>query len=92
MIWAGYVAIAVAVLWILYKLYVAYGSSGGTVEVVVYDAAVYPPVIGAVGLYLVLSNHQIQLAFWIYMAIWAVVTAVVVGAIRLMEEIGDRPL
>jgi hypothetical protein len=92
MVWAGYAAVAVSVLWILYKLYVAYGSCGGTVEVVVYDAAVYPPILGAVGLYLVLSNHQVQLAFWIYMAIWAVVTAVVVGAIRLMMEIGDRPL
>ncbi len=91
-VWAGYVAIAVAVIWLLVKLYVAYGSAGGTVMVVVYDAAVYPPIIGVVGAYLVLSTNKIDLAVWIYLVIWAITTGVAVGAIRLMEEIGDKPL
>jgi hypothetical protein len=90
MLWVGYVAIAVAVIWLLVKLRVAYGSAGGTIMVVVYDAAVYPPIIGVVGLYLVLSAFQIDLAFWIYLAVWAVTAGVAVGAIRLMEEIGDK--
>jgi hypothetical protein len=92
MVWVGYLAIAVAVIWLLVKLKVAYGSAGGTVMVVVYDAVMYPPIIGVVGLYLVLSNYQINLAIWIYLIIWAVTTGVAAGGIRLMEEIGDKPL
>lgn len=92
MLWAGYVAIAVAVIWFLFKLYAAYDSVGGTVMVVIYDAAVFPPIIGVVGLYLVLYSYQVDLAFWIYMIIWAVTTAVAAGALRLMEEFGDKPL
>jgi hypothetical protein len=92
MVWVGYVAIAVAVIWLLVKLRVAYGSAGGTVMVVVYDAVMYPPIIGVAGLYLVLSNHRIDIALWMYLVIWAVTTGVAAGAIRLMEEIGDKPL
>jgi hypothetical protein len=92
MVWVGYVAIAVAVIWLLVKLYVSYDSMGGTVMVVVYDAAVYPPIIGVVGLYFVLSAHKVNLASWIYLIIWAATTATAVGAIRLMEELGDKPL
>ena len=92
MLWVGYLAVAVAVIWLVYKLYVAYSSSGGTVMVVVYDAAVYPPILGVVGLYLILSSYKVELTFWAYLAIWAVTAAVGVGAIRLMEEIGDKPL
>lgn len=92
MVWVGYIAIAVAVIWLLLKMYVSYNSAGGTIMVVVYDAAVYPPVIGVVGLYFVLSAYKIDLALWLYVIIWAVTTGVAVGAIRLMEEIGDRRL
>ena len=92
MVWVGYVAIAVAVIWMLVKFYVAFNSAGGTVMAVVYDAAVYPPIIGVVGLYFVLSAYKVDLASWIYLIIWAVTTGTTVGAIRLMEEIGDRPL
>lgn len=92
MVWAGAVAIAVAVIWLLVKMYVAYDSSGGTVMVIVYDAAVFPPIISAIGLYLVLSTYKIHLAFWIYLGIWAVTTGLAAGAIRLAEEVGDRPL
>jgi hypothetical protein len=91
-VWAGYAAIAVAVIWIFAKMYVAYGSAGGTVMVVVYDAVVYPPIVGTVGLYFVLSYYQVKLAFWIYLIIWGVTAGITFGAIRLMEEIGDRPL
>ena len=90
--WAGYFAIVVAVIWLLVKLYVAYDSVGGTVMVVIYDAAVYPPIIGVVGLYLVLSSNGVDYAAWIYLIIWAVTTGLAAGAIRLMEEIGDKPL
>lgn len=92
MVWAGYLALAIAAIWVVIKLYVAYNSFGGTVMAIVYDAAVYPPIIGVVGLYLVLSTHQINLALWIYLVIWAVTTGLAAGAIRLMEEIGDKPL
>lgn len=92
MVWVGSVAIAVAVIWLLVKLRVAYSSAGGTVMVVVYDAVMYPPIIGVVGLYLVLSTYKIEIALWMYLVIWAVTTGVAAGAIRLMEEIGDKPL
>lgn len=92
MVWVGYVAIAVAVIWLLVKLYASYDSAGGTVMVVVYDAALYPPIIGVVGLYFVLSEHQIYLALWMYLVIWAVTTALAAGALRLIEEFGDKPL
>lgn len=92
MVWLGYLAILVAVIWIVAKLYVAYNSAGGTIMVVVYDAALYPPILIAVGLYFVLPTYDVELAVWIYFAIWAAVTALVAGLIRLMEELGDRPL
>ena len=92
MLWLGCAAIAVAVIWILVKMYVSYNSSGGTVIVVVYDAAVYPPVIATIGLYFVLSTLEIQLALWMYVIIWAATTGVAAGLIRLMEEVGDRRL
>ena len=92
MIWMGYVAIVVAVLWISLKLYLAYNSAGGTIMVVVYDAVIYPPVLIAVGLYFVLPSLGVQLHYWIYIAVWAACSGVVAGAIRLSEELGDRPL
>ena len=92
MLWLAYAAVAVAVSWILLKLYMAYNSAGGTVMVAVYDAAVYPPILGTVGLYFVLPTHRIDLSPWIYVAIWVVTTVVTAGAIRLMEELGDKPL
>lgn len=91
MVWAGYAAIAVSVIWVVVKLYMAYHSAGGINVVVVYDAAVYPPILAAVGLYLVLPSLGIYWAAWVYVVIWAVTCAITAGAIRLMERLGDRP-
>lgn len=89
----GYVLLVVAAGWIAYKMSVSYNSAGGTAFAVpVYDAAIYPPILTAVGLYLVLPSFAIDWSVWIYIAIGLVLVPVVVGAIRLMEEVGDREL
>jgi uncharacterized membrane protein len=89
----GYVLLVVAAGWIAYKMSVSYNSAGGTAFAVpVYDAAIYPPILTAVGLYLVLPSFTIDWSVWIYIAIGLVLVPVVVGAIRLMEEVGDREL
>ena len=86
----AYVCIIVAVVWIIYKVYVSYTSFGGTVEVTVYDAAIYPPLVGVFGLYWVLHSIGINWAIWIYGTIWLGVTVFAAISIRLAEEIGDR--
>lgn len=89
----GYVLMVAAAGWFLYKAVVSYNSAGGTdFAVPVFDAAVYPPIMTAVGLYLVLDHYEIGWSKWIYVAIWLGLTAVAVGAIKLAEEIGDKPL
>ena len=93
MIAIGYALIVIATIWFLYKLYVSYTSAGGTdFQMPVYDAAMYPPIMGAVGLYLVLRVYEVEWPVWAFFAIWIGLTAVFVGAIRGMEELGDRPL
>lgn len=92
MVGLAYVAVAIAVVWVLVKLHMAYHSAGGTVMVTVYDAAVYPPILLAGGLYFLLPDYQVNLPYWAYLLIWAALTAAVVGAIRWMQEIGDKPL
>ena len=86
----GYICMIVAVVWIVYKVYLSYTSFGGTVMVAVYDAAIYPPLLGVFGLYRVLPTYEIDLAIWVYVALWFGVTIFVVIAIRVAEEIGDR--
>ena len=89
----GYGLLVVAVGWFLYKLYVSYSSAGGTqFELPVYDAAIYPPVLFAVGLYFVLPNFEIIWPIWAFVAVAVGFGLVAWGAIRLMEEMGDRPL
>ena len=89
----GYALIAIAAGWLLYKLYVSYSSAGGTdFAVPVYDAALYPPIMAAVGLYLVMWTADEAWSIWIYLGIWLGATAVCAGLIRLMEELGDQPL
>ena len=93
MAWIGYAMIAIAAIWMLYKMYVSFNSAGGTDFMVpVYDAAVYPPVITCVGIYLVLRAQESSWPFWWYLISWLVLTGLVAGAIRLLEELGDRPL
>jgi uncharacterized membrane protein len=89
----GYVLVVVAVGWIGYKMSVSYNSAGGTAFAVpVYDAAIYPPILIAAGLYLVLPSFDIEWSVWTYVAIGLVLVPVIVGVIRLMEEVGDREL
>jgi hypothetical protein len=89
----GYALLVIAGLWILYKVYVSFSSAGGTqFEVAVYDAAIYPPVIAAVGLYGVLPYHGVECSIWILVGIALGLGAVTAGVIRLAEELGDRPL
>jgi hypothetical protein len=86
----GYICTIVAVAWIIYKVYVAYNSFGGTIGVSVYDAAMYPPIFGVFGLYWVLNSLTIDLALWIYLVIWLGVAGFIAIAIRVAEEMGDR--
>ena len=88
----GYALIVIAAGWFLYKLYLSYTSAGGTqFELPVYDGAIYPPAIGVIGAYLVL-RASVQWSIWIYVVAWVGLTALAAGAIRIAEEVGDRPL
>lgn len=93
MIIVGIVALAVAAVWYFYKLYVAYSSFGGTNGMQpVNDAAMYPPMLVAFGLWWVLSTNEIQWEWWIYILIWLGGTAFALGTIKLAEILGDKPL
>ena len=86
----GYLCSFVAVAWIIYKVYVAYTSFGGTTMATVYDAAMYAPILGVFGLYWVLKSFAIDFTIWIYLALWVGVATFVALAIRLAENMGDR--
>lgn len=89
----GAVLLAVAAGWFFYKVYVAYTSAGGTdFALPIYDAAMYPPIMATVGLYLVLTLYEVPWSIWIYVAIWLVATLLAVGMLKLMEQLGDKPL
>jgi hypothetical protein len=93
MIFIGYAMIGAAAIWFLYKLYVSYTSAGGTdFALPVFDAALYPPILVAVGLYLVLPAYEVNWSVWIYIAIWVGSTVLAVAAIKLAEFLGDKPL
>ena len=93
MIIVGYICIAVAVIWLTIKLYVSYSSAGGTAGMSpVYDAAYYPPVLIAFGLYWVLPTFEINWSIWIFFGIWIGLALLFAGGIRLMEELGDKEL
>ena len=79
--------------WFFYKVYVAYTSAGGTdFAMPIYDAAMYPPIIGTIGLYLTLTAQEIEWTVWIYVGIWVGVTLLAIGLLWLMEQLGDKPL
>lgn len=89
----GFILIGIAIVWLFFKIYIAFHSGGGTSMMVpVYDAAVYPPMIGVFGAYWVLRWLEIQWPVWVFIVIWVGVTGLAAGAIRLAEELGDRPL
>lgn len=89
----GFALLGAAVIWYLYKLYVSYTSAGGTdFAMPVYDAALYPPILAAVGLYLVLGHFEVDLHIWIYVAIWFGSAVLVAATIKLAELMGDKPL
>lgn len=89
----GFALLGIAVVWFLRKLWVSYTSAGGTdFAMPVYDAALYPPILTAVGLYLVLRHFEVDLSIWIYVAIWFGATALAAATIKLAELIGDKPL
>ena len=93
MVFFGYALLAIAAAWFLYKLSISFRSAGGTdMMVSVYDGAVYPPILAAVGLYVVLPTYEINWSILIYVAIWFGLTLFAALAIRIVEEIGDRPL
>ena len=85
--------IAIAIAWLLYKTILAFNSAGGTdMMLVVYDAAVYPPILATVGVYLLAQSRQLGWPLWSFLILWPVLIAVAAGTIRLSEEIGDRRL
>jgi hypothetical protein len=89
----GYICIAVALVWLVIKLRVSYNSAGGTAGMTpVYDAAYYPPILIAFGLYWVLPTFKINWTIWVFVGIWLGLAALFAVAIRLMEELGDKEL
>jgi len=93
MVLIGFALLAIAVVWYLRKLYVSYTSAGGTDFMMpVYDAALYPPILAAVGLYLVLGYFEVTLAIWIYVGIWFGSALLAAVTIKLVELVGDKPL
>jgi len=89
----GFVLIGAAAIWFLYKLYVSYTSAGGTDFMMpVYDAALYPPILNAVGLYLVLWYFEVDWSFWIFASICLGSAVLAAGTIKLAELVGDKPL
>ncbi len=89
----GYALIAVAIIWFVYKMYVSYTSAGGTdFAMPVYDAALYPPIMVAVGLYLLMRSGGEPWSIWVYVVIAVLTAGLTAGLIRLMEELGDKPL
>jgi len=89
----GYALIVVAAGWFLYKVYIAYTSAGGTdFAMPIYDAAMYPPAMATVGLYLVMRVYEALWSIWIYVGIWVVATLLAVGILWLTEQLGDKPL
>lgn len=90
MMYVGYTCLIVAVIWIVYKVRVSYASFGGTVMVSVYDAAIFPPIVGTFGLYWVLPTFGIEWSIWIYVAIGLGLVVVVAITIRVAEDLGDR--
>jgi hypothetical protein len=92
-IFFGAALIAVATGWFFYKVYVAYTSAGGTdFAMPIYDAAMYPPMMLALGLYLTLTALEMTYSIWIYVGIWVVATLLAVGLLWLTEQLGDKPL
>ena len=89
---AGYACIVVAVLWILFKVRLAYQSEGGRMVVTVYDAAFYPPLIVVGGLFLINWAGGADWSPWIYVGLVPALIAAVAGIIKLAEELGDRQL
>jgi hypothetical protein len=89
----GYILIGVAAIWFLRKLWISFTSAGGTdFAMPIYDAAMYPPVIAVIGLFLVLRAYEIQWSWFIYVGIGIALVLLAVGALKLAEELGDRPL
>jgi 1,4-dihydroxy-2-naphthoate octaprenyltransferase len=86
----GYICVLIAVVWILHKVRVSYLSFGGTVMVSVYDAAIFPPLIGAFGLYCVLPTLGFDLPIWAFAVIGLGVAILTAIAVRVAEELGDR--
>ncbi len=86
----GYVCLVVAVVWILLKIRLSYTSFGGTVMVTVYDAAIFPPLIGVFGLYWVANSFGINYSIWAYVGLTVVTVVLVAIAIRVAEDLGDR--
>ncbi len=85
--------IILAAGWFFYKVYVAYTSAGGTdFAMPIYDAAMYPPIIATIGLYLTLTPLEIQWTGWIYVGVWVASTLLAIGTLWLMEQLGDKPL
>ncbi len=89
----GYALIVIAIGWIAYKSKVSYNSAGGTAFAEpVYDAAIYPPILVGVGLYLISPSLSLAWPVWIFIAISVGLVPIVVGVIKLMEELGDKEL
>lgn len=85
--------IVLAAGWLLYKTYLSFNSAGGTdLTLVVYDAAIYPPILASVGAFLLAQSQSWDWPLWSYLILWLVLTGLFAGIIRLSEEIGDRRL
>ena len=89
----GYAMVAVAAIWVLYKMFVSYNSAGGTdYPLAVFDAAIYPPLLATAGLFIVHWSAEDLWAYWIYGAVLIALVVVIAVLIKICEALGDKPL
>jgi len=83
----GYIFVAVAAIYFLFKLYVAYDTRGGEEGMVpVLDGAIFPPLCATAGLYFASSDWP----GWLFGAIWLSTTLVAVSTIFGVSKLRDR--
>ena len=87
LMWIGYGLIAVAAGWFLHRLWSSF-SSALDYDFNPYAAAIIPPVLGVVGLFLVLRSYDFNWPLWLYLIIWAALTAAVSAAVWAADRFG----
>ncbi len=88
----GYALLVVGVMYIAYRMRTAYTSAGGTVDVITRDAAVFAPILIAVGLWLVLPAWGVEWPWWGFVLTGLGLFPAILVTNYLMQELGDKEL